>query len=345
VISSLTSYWHGAIEKLLSKVCQTLRKDRQGIEIALYGNYPRFEPEHAGSQTDADIAFRTTVNTSGAAPDWSLYKTRLPNFFALDIEDERISDHLKDCLRAQAAFQKQAKNARPPVINVAFFNEDVCGPKSRLDLVVAFRKKNPKALVIDGIAGIRPESLTESRLADMKEAGFRTLFVEHARTAGGGLNEAAYEPLRRVMQEELHAKKTGAGSVAWLEGSVTGFVAIGLPDDDLDHIVRTSLRLNSLFHSIIMKPFGYSPTVDPAGPGERVRRWRKPSQGSPQAFPYVGHGSALTRSDYDNLLAWQNVLNKRVKGTTFDFLDGGNVARLVRETIITESWRPHAEGT
>jgi hypothetical protein len=43
------------------------------------------------------------------------------------------------------------------------------------------------------------------------------------------------------------------------------------------------------------------------------------------------------------LLAWQNVLNKRVKGTTFDFLDSGNIARLVRETIVGESWRPQAE--
>lgn len=344
VVSSLTSYWHGAIEKLLSKLCQTLRKDRQRLEITLYGNYPRIEPEHAAGQADADIAFRTTVNTCGYSPDWTLYHPGVPNFFALDIEDDLIGEHLKDCLRVQTTFQKRNHNTRPPVINVAFFNDDVCAAKSRLDLVVAFREKNPKAIAIDGIAGIRPESLTDGHLAQMKAAGFRTLFVEHARTEGGGLNESAYEPLRRMMEEELHAKKTGAGGVAWLEAAVTGFVAIGLPDDDLNRIVQTTLRLNSLFHSIIMKPFGYSPTIDPTGPAERAKRWRKPSQGSPQAFAYVGNGSALPRSDYDNLLAWQNVLNKRVKGTTFDFLDGGTVARLVRETIIGESWRPHAEG-
>jgi hypothetical protein len=343
VVSSLTSYWHGAIEKLLSKLCQTLRRDRQQLEMVLYGNYPRIEPEHASSQPDADVALRTSVDTSGYCPDWTLYKPGIPRFFALDVEDARVGEHLKECLKAQTAFHKRTQNTRRPVINVAFFNDDVCSAKSRLDLVAAFRKRNPKVLAVDGIAGIRPETLTQERLAQMKAAGFRTLFVEHARTSGGGLDEAAYEPVRRVLKDELHAKKTGAGTVAWLEGAVTGFVAIGLPDDNLEYIVQTTLRLNRLFHSIIMKPFGYSPTIDKATVEVRTGRWRKPAHGTPQAFPYVGNGSALSRSDYDNLLAWQNVLNKRVKGTTFDFLDSGNIARLVRETIVGESWRPQAE--
>jgi hypothetical protein len=344
VISSLTSYWHSAIEKLLIKLCNRLGRKRQRVKVVLYGNYPRFEPEHAASQADADIALATTVSTAGCCPDWALY-ARLPNFFALDIEDPLLGEHLRECLRLQTARLKKIRNARPPTVNVAFFNDDVCSEKSRLDAVIQFREKYPKALFVDGIAGIRPESLTRERLIEMKRAGFRSLFVEHARTAGGGIDEAAYEPLQRVLREEEHNKKTGASGVAWLEGAVTAFVAIGLADDDMEMIVGATLRLNSLFHSIIMKPFGYSPTIDRATTAERRARWRRPSFGSPQFFPYVGHGSSsLLRTDYANLLAWQNVLNKRVKGTTFDFLDGGNVAKLVRETLIAESWRPHAEG-
>jgi hypothetical protein len=37
------------------------------------------------------------------------------------------------------------------------------------------------------------------------------------------------------------------------------------------------------------------------------------------------------------------MLNKKVKGSTFDFLDGGAVAKLVRETLIAESWKRHRE--
>ena len=124
---------------------------------------------------------------------------------------------------------------------------------------------------------------------------------------------------------------------------MTGFVAIGRPDDEMDALIRSTLLVNSFFKAIILKPYGYSPSIDRATASERGRRWRSPYASSPQWFPYVSHGSALARGDYDNLLRWQNVVNMRVKGTTFDFLGEGNVARLVRETLVSESWKPHTE--
>jgi hypothetical protein len=48
----------------------------------------------------------------------------------------------------------------------------------------------------------------------------------------------------------------------------------------------------------------------------------------------------LSKDDYQNLFGWQNLLNRRVKGATFDFLDEDSaVALLVRETLVAESWR------
>ena len=66
---------------------------------------------------------------------------------------------------------------------------------------------------------------------------------------------------------------------------------------------------------------------------------------SPQWFPYVRTSNRLRMNDYENLVRWQNVLNKRVKGSTFDFLDGGTVGKLVRETLVTESWKRHREAS
>src|SRR5258708_30082030 len=41
VISSLTSYWHTSIEKLLIKICTHLDKAfRKRVQLCLYGNYP-----------------------------------------------------------------------------------------------------------------------------------------------------------------------------------------------------------------------------------------------------------------------------------------------------------------
>lgn len=90
VVSSLTSYWHVSIEKLLIKLCTRLgRRVRQAAKIILYGNYPRFEPEHAENQPDADVALTRTVRTKDLCPDFGLYidaERRPPNFYGLDVE-------------------------------------------------------------------------------------------------------------------------------------------------------------------------------------------------------------------------------------------------------------------
>src|SRR5262249_47568836 len=134
---------------------------------------------------------------------------------------------------------------------------------SHLDRVVDIAMRRHGQLVIEGIAGIEPRSLTKNNLLKLKAAGFRSLFVEHARVNGGDLDVDQYGPLLEFLREEAHGKKTGASTRAWLErGNVTGFVAMGLPDDDIDALVRSTLRINSYFQSVILKPFGYSPTVD-----------------------------------------------------------------------------------
>jgi hypothetical protein len=348
LISSLTSYWHESIEKLLIKLCSALgKKGRKAVKLSLYGNYPRFEPEHASLQEDADVAFTRPVVSSEVLPDFGLYLDsykRLPAFFGLDIENPKIAEHLEGCLELHAKYQRERGAARVQPSTVVFLNDDLCSAASRLEDVAKLSERFPKRLVIEGIAGVQPRSLTVDRLKLMKVAGFRSLFVEHARLAGGDIDEAAYQPLLSFLSEEEHSKKSGSSSGPWIEhGDVTGFVSMGLPDDDIDALVRSTLVINSYFQAVILKPFGYSPTIDDATSDARRERWPKPSASSPQWFPYVGHGSQLREEDYDNLVRWQNVLNKRVKGATFDFLDDGNIARMVRETLVGESWKRHQE--
>ena len=344
VVSSLTSYWHVSIEKLLIKLCTRLgRRVRQATKIVLYGNYPRFESDHAANQRDADVALTRTVLTRDCQPDFNLYldsEKRPPGFFGLDVESSVLTDHLAACLQLQEDFDEREGLSRPSTVTFAFLNDDVCSPSSHLEHVADFADSHPKRFVIEGIAGIEPRSLSRERLRQLKAAGFRSLFVEHARLPGGDLEISAYDSLLEVLSEETHARKSGRHGNVWLDrGRVTGFVAIGLPDDDMDKIVRSTLKINQFFQSIILKPYGYSPSIDRLSVEARRRRWPQPCQSSPQCFPYLGSQSHLSRDDYDNLLRWQNVLNKRVKGTTFDFLDDGNVARLVRETLMTESWK------
>lgn len=345
VVSSLTSYWHAGVERLLVHLCATLgRERRKAVKIALYGAYPRFEPEHAAGQRDADIAFTTSVDATGMAPDFSLYLdayNRPPRFYSFDIEDDAVAEHLDAALDIERHATRRRGSSRPPTLTTAFFNDDICSPRSQLDGVVRFVEAHPRSLMIEGICGIEPRSLTRERLEQLQRAGFRSLFVEHARTASGDLDEPAYAPLNEFLRAIDHERRSGASlrETAFDRSTVTGFVAMGLPGDELDCIVRSTLRVNQYFQAVVVKPFGYSPTVDDASVHERRSRWRTPSSSSAQWFPYADHGSGLTRTDCDNLLRWQNLINKRVKGTTFDFLGNSTVSRLVRETIVAESWK------
>ena len=348
LVSSLTSYWHVSIEKLLIRLCSHLGKARRkATQICLYGNYPQYEPTHAQAQVDADVAFTRRVNTIKCVPDFRLYigaEQRLPNFFALDIDDPSLVDHLSESLSLKEEADKKRGLARVPIITTAFFNSDVCSSASRLEEVCGFVEEHPHQVFIEGVVGIEPRSLTSNSLAQIKRAGFRSLFVEHARSSGGGIHSDAYETLLSFLKNEREAKRLGKSRSPLTErGGVTGFVAMGLPDDDMDELVNSTLKLNSYFQSVILKPFGYSPDIDSSAEKERRRRWDEPYRLSPQWFPYVGNGSSLARSDYANLVRWQNLLNRRVKGLTFDFLDSGHVAKLVRETLVTESWKRRKE--
>jgi len=348
IISSLTSYWHVSIEKLLIRLCSHLgERRRRATRICLYGKYPQYEPAHAQAQADADAAFTRHVDTFDCVPDFRLYidaEQRLPNFFALDIEAPSLLDHLSESLSLKEDTDKRRGLMRMPVMTTAFFNPDVCSSESRLEEVCAFAEEHPCQVLIEGVVGIEPRSLTSGRLAQIKRAGFRTLYVEHARSSGGGVDANAYDALLSFLESEREARQLGKGKSPLTErGGVTGFVAMGLPDDNIDELVNSTLELNGYFQSVILKPFGYSPAIDSSTEEERRRRWGEPYRLSPQWFPYVENGSSLDRPDYANLVRWQNLLNRRVKGSTFDFLDNGRVSRLVRETLVTESWKRRRE--
>ena len=293
------------------------------------------------------MAFTGHVNTARCIPDFRLYlaaERRLPNFFALDIEDPLVVDHLGVCLSLKEEADRERGLTRVPVVTAAFFNADVCSDVSRLDDLGGLVEQHPRQVFIEGISGIEARSLSGGKLSQIKRAGFRSLFVEHARSSGGGTESEAYEGLLSFLANEREAKRLGRTASPLAErGRVTGFVAMGLPDDDMDELVDSTLKLNRFFQSVILKPYGYSPDIDPSTEEERRSRWPAPYALSPQWFPYVGHGSCLQHADYANLVRWQNLLNRRVKGFTFDFLDGGNIARLVRETLVTESWKRRLE--
>jgi len=348
VISSLTSYWHLSIEKLLVRICNLLGPRHRGrTTLALYGAYPRIEPEHAEALPDADVAFTGMVDTTGCAPDFELYLSeakRLPNFFALDVYDPGVAEHLGYCLELRESVNRRRGLRSATAIDVTFFNDDIFGSRSHLKELKDSADRYATPVRIDVICGVQPSSASRASLEMLAAIGGRSLFIEYATRADGQLDENAYAPFREFLAEDLARRRAGRGCELASRDSITAFVNVGLPQDDLEMVVRNTLLLNRYFQAIILKPFGYSPDIDRAPASERRARWPTPASASPQWFPYVGHGSRLQLADYDNLMRWQAIVNRRVRNFTFDFLADGTVPRLVRETLIDESWKRHRAG-
>ncbi len=348
LVTSLTSYWHGAIEKLLLRMCNILGpKHRTGATIALYGAYPVIEPEHAERHLTADVAFTAFVDVGACAPDFQLYfeqSKRPPLYFGLDIESGDVAEHLAMCLSLKAGWERRLGVPKPQPITVAFLNDDICGPKSRLAELAKQADRYEGRVRIDAICGVKPRSLAGDELEMLVRLGTKSIYIEYAARGDGRLDEEAYTPFREFLASERERRRGGEETELSSRDAITAFVNLGLPTDDIETIVRNTLILNQYFQAIILKPFGYSADIDPAPTSVRRERWPLPALSSPQWFPYVGHGSVLTLEDYDNLMRWQGIVNKRVKSFTFDFLADAAVPKLVRETLIEESWKRKREG-
>ena len=343
VISSLTSYWHTAIEKLLLRLCNVLGpRHRDHATIALYGAYPLIEPEHAASQSAADVAFTDTVDASGCAPDFGLYFDQwrsAPLYYGVDIEACDVGDHLIACIERQSQWDRRRGVVKDQTITVAFLNDDLCGPRSHLEQLAERTDQYKGRIRIEGICGVNPRTISLERLRMLESLGTKSLFIEYATRSDGSLDESAYDALREFLASDRTRRRSGNHAGLASRDATTAFINVGLPSDDVDMVVRNSLTLNRYFQSVILKPFGYSPDIDPAPVSVRRDRWPLPAYSSPQWFPYVGHGSTLSAVDYDNLMRWQSVISKRVKSVSFDFLGDGTVPRLVRETLVEESWK------
>jgi hypothetical protein len=348
LVSSLTSYWHVAIEKLLLRICNVLGPvHRPRTTLALYGAYPCLEPEHAETQRDADVGLTSYVDVSLCAPDFGLYfeqHNQAPLFFGLDVEAPDVAEHLAMCLELQTRWDRRRGLTRPQVLLAAFLNEDICGSKSRLPELAKQADRYEGRVRIEAICGVEPQSTRLEHLEMLAALGMKSLFVEYATMPNGRLDEPAYRPFREFLNRDRDRRRVGDEGELSARDAVTAFVNVGLPTDDIETIVRSTLILNRYFQAIILKPFGYSRNIDMASASVRRERWPLPALSSPQWFPYVGHGSSLTLEDYDNLMRWQGMVNKKVKSFTFDFLAQSRIPKLVRETVVDESWKRRRAG-
>ena len=288
------------------------------------------------------IGFGASQIVYGPASDMTGRKP--PLYFGLDIEAGDVAEHLAMCLSLKDGWERRLGVQKPHPITVAFLNDDICSAKSRLAELAKQADRYEGRVRIVAICGVKPQSVGGDELEMLARLGTKSIHIEYAVRGDGRLDEEAYVPFREFLASDRERRRGGDETELSARDAITAFVNLGLPIDDIATIVRNTLILNQYFQAIILKPFGYSPDFDPAPADIRRERWPLPAASSPQWFPYVRHGSALGVDDYDNLMRWQGIVNKRVKSFTFDFLADSTVPKLVRETLVEESWKRKREG-
>ena len=196
------------------------------------GNYPQFEPTHAQRQVDVDVAFTRRVNTIKCVPDFRLYiraEERLPNFFALDIEDPLLVDHLSESLSLKEEANKKM-GRRPSTSDHDHILQFRC---------VLYRKSIGGRLhVCRGASASsvhRRDRRNRASVADFQEPWLKSRepvfdlsLWSTLGPSGGGVHSDAYETLLSFLANEREAKRLGKSTSSLIErGRVTGFVAMG----------------------------------------------------------------------------------------------------------------------
>jgi hypothetical protein len=127
--------------------------------------------------------------------------------------------------------------------------------------------------------------------------------------------------------------------------TVSGFVWIGRPEENLEAIITRSFNVLELLGGFILKPFSPIP-----GSAEH-RRFADylaaiPHQDwSPHVFPFSELNN-ISRAEYNDLYRMAAFLNDRVRGEAFDFLKGTMGLEFLKESLRREVWKlapsPHS---
>jgi hypothetical protein len=312
-----TFWWEGAAEVILA-----VKERFPKAQVVLLGAYANLAPEHARTNTCADVVISGNWPLITSLPtDISLY-TPPPNFAyisfasagrtAEDIVDE-ISSKFREYRVQHFAFPDHA---------IARRFEDLY--RGVLELL-AYHNLNVSLYAVGNIA---PSDIVEQRdLASlMRRAGYKQIFFSDDR------NVEQNQPAR----EQLIENYTRAGELCVQAGfrarteELNAGICLGRPGEDLTERTKLMTHVAHAVGSVIFWPYQPFPNECPGISLEGQNG---------KLFPFRavnGHNY----HDYLNVMGVGTVLNSKYRTHTFDFLGGGFISRLFQESIARRSWEP-----
>jgi hypothetical protein len=322
-IEGFTTFWWEGVAETVTLV----RKHFPQARVVLFGAYPTLASDHAAQHSGADtLAVGQVAGLSGLPLDLWLYAS-LPPFAYLSIgTEQRSSSDLVE--EFQALVTPSRKQER--VWQLAFADHDVARRFPEQFRAVLQECIDHKYKVsFYALGNLHPRALVEDpELASLLlRAGFKQLVFADDRhlPRTSEARETLLDDYRYAIEHCV-----AAGYPQRTEALV-GSVCLGRPSEDPAEVVAFMTRLAHVAGSLMVIPYQPAPSeCAPTLPLELQNG---------KLFPFARDNGSDFRG-YQDILGLAATLNAKYRSCTFDFLGDGLISRLVRESLVTESWNP-----
>jgi hypothetical protein len=313
--STLTSYWWKGVANTVARLKNRFRD----IPVILYGRYPRLEPAHAQEHCFADVMITDELALLDYDADFSIYGAETPSFCGLDI-------------RSSSWHKEATESFQNGIGNFVFFNDPLIANQEEFSdslssfLGLTLKKKNLRAKFY-GLCGLHPCDFSPKVAGLMRQIGFTELHFEYE-TENTELKLESYKQVKASLKQAGYDLQPD---------QVSGFVCIGLPNDDLARTIKHVLNLFEVFGSVILKPWSPTPGSDLY---ERYKDRIDADQIellSPHLFPFsVVNG--ITPKEYEELYVLVAALNQKVRSRGFDCFPGTLAYEMISSSLKREIW-------
>lgn len=316
----MTFWWEGARDLI-----RLLRKWFPKTHIALGGTYPFYAPQHAkkhikGVHFDPEIGSKA----KNYATDFRLYGNRPPFFAGLFLyrsSPERIVGEIETKLRYG-------------VREFAFFDEAIPGKNPKhFERVLNLIIQKGLNIKLKALGNLSPRALTKTLVKKMRDAGYRQIFLHDDIALGSALNGdlSAYEHGIQLLLEH--------GGYHPRTDEITAMVLVGVPGEDIEHVVERLTRTASVVGSVNLVPYQPTPGTETYARHLSYLNEIPLELQNAKLFPFAKLNN-VDFSEYQELIRLGALLNSKYRSTTFNFLGDNEIATMARKSIADEAWRP-----
>lgn len=324
LLSGLPCQWQGSHEAI-----SLARQVFPAARALLYGDYPTLATGHALATSGADVLIVGPIQETVSLPlDLSLYSMR-PRLAHLCIgsAERPIADLLDEFLVRVAPASRKERIGHVVLADPDAFRRF---PVHIRALCQAVLERN-LSVSLHAFGGIHPSALREDPdlAALLLRAGFKQLIFTDDRAI-------PFTP----DDWETHLAELNEAIVCCCEAgyrlrtdALVASACLGRPQENLVQVVSRIAELAHVAGSIISLP--YQPTPAESPPGLPLE------EANGRLYPFA-EANGYRYNDYLDVIGLTAILNSKYRTKTFDFLGDSLVARLVRQSLVTESWRPPA---